>query len=146
MRNLTSSPTCRLLRQTSHNQSSLSTVTRTRACLLRVVLLATLVFLVAYVLYFIISALDVIGVVDAVALTFSGRYKRSGWRFCACAIYVKSSMCSEKTKHLWYQNYGMFVRMYITSQQSYLSQINTRQTRFEAYFDSKRKSHDSSAP
>ena len=36
--------------------------------------------------------------------------------------------------------------MYITSQQSYLSQINTRQTIIEAYFDSKRKSRDSSAP
>jgi len=34
--------------------------------------------------------------------------------------------------------------MYITSQQSYLSKINTRQTSFEAYFDSKRKSRDSS--
>ena len=51
-------------------------------------------------------------------------------------------MCSEKTKHLWYKYYGLFVRMYITSQQSYLSQINTRQTSFEAYFDSKRKSRD----
>ena len=30
--------------------------------------------------------------------------------------------------------------MYITSQQSYLSQINTRQTSSEACFDSKRKS------
>ena len=55
-------------------------------------------------------------------------------------------MCIEKTKHLWYEYYGLFVRMYITSQQSYLSQINTRQTSFEAYFDSKRKSRDSSAP
>ena len=36
--------------------------------------------------------------------------------------------------------------MYITSQQSYLSQINTRQTSFEAYFDSNRKSRDSIAP
>ena len=36
--------------------------------------------------------------------------------------------------------------MYITSQRSYLSQINTRQTSFEAYFDSKRKSRDYSAP
>ncbi|KAK2192842.1 hypothetical protein NP493_21g01035 [Ridgeia piscesae] len=42
-------------------------------------------------------------------------------------------MCSEKTKHLWYKYYGLFVRMYITSQQSYLSQINTRQTSFEAF-------------
>ncbi|KAK2185883.1 hypothetical protein NP493_219g00018 [Ridgeia piscesae] len=52
-------------------------------------------------------------------------------------------MCSEKTKHLWYKYYGLFVSMYITSQQSYVSQINTRETRFEAYFDSKRKSRDS---
>ena len=51
---------------------------------------------------------------SAVALTFSRRYKRSDWR------------------------------MYITSQQSYMSQINTRQTSFEAYFDSKRKSRDCS--
>ncbi|KAK2187846.1 hypothetical protein NP493_153g09000 [Ridgeia piscesae] len=48
-------------------------------------------------------------------------------------------MCSERTKHLWYEYYGLFVRMFITSQQSYLSHINTRQTSFEAYFDSKRK-------
>ncbi|KAK2170916.1 hypothetical protein NP493_1123g01001 [Ridgeia piscesae] len=54
-------------------------------------------------------------------------------------------MCSEKTMHLWYKYYRLFVRMYITSQQSYLSQIDTRQTSFEAYFDSKRKSRDSSA-
>ncbi|KAK2192341.1 hypothetical protein NP493_33g04019 [Ridgeia piscesae] len=43
---------------------------------------------------------------------------------------VKSSMYSEKTNHLWYKYYGLFVRMYITYQQSYLSQINTRQTSF----------------
>ncbi|KAK2178110.1 hypothetical protein NP493_558g00036 [Ridgeia piscesae] len=49
-------------------------------------------------------------------------------------------MSSEKTKHLWYKYFGLFVRMYITSQQSNLSQINTGQTSFEAYFDSKRKS------
>ncbi|KAK2187974.1 hypothetical protein NP493_148g04036 [Ridgeia piscesae] len=55
-------------------------------------------------------------------------------------------MCSERTKHLRYKYYGLFVRMYITSQQSYLSQINTRQTSFEACFDSKRKSRDYSAP
>ncbi|KAK2191917.1 hypothetical protein NP493_42g03035 [Ridgeia piscesae] len=52
----------------------------------------------------------------------------------------------EKTKHLWYKYCGLFVRMYITSQQSYLSHINTRQTSFETYFDSKRKSRDSNAP
>ncbi|KAK2179182.1 hypothetical protein NP493_505g03015 [Ridgeia piscesae] len=55
-------------------------------------------------------------------------------------------MCSEKTKHLWYKYYGLFVRLSITSQQSYLSQINTRKTSFEAYLDSKHKSHDFSAP
>ncbi|KAK2159708.1 hypothetical protein NP493_1696g00011 [Ridgeia piscesae] len=56
-------------------------------------------------------------------------------------------MCREKTKHLWYNYYGLFVRMYnITSQQSYLSQINKRQTSFEAYFVSNRKSRESSAP
>ena len=32
--------------------------------------------------------------------------------------------------------------MYITSQQSYLSQINVRQTSVEACFDSKRRSRD----
>ncbi|KAK2194059.1 hypothetical protein NP493_3g10016 [Ridgeia piscesae] len=55
-------------------------------------------------------------------------------------------MCSERTKHLWYKYYGLFVRMYITSQQTYLSQINTRQTSFEACFDRKHKSRDCSAP
>ena len=34
-------------------------------------------------------------------------------------------MCNEKTKHLWYKYYGLFVRIYVTSQQNYLSQINT---------------------
>ena len=34
----------------------------------------------------------------AVALIFFRRYKRSDWHFCACAINVKSSMCSERTK------------------------------------------------
>ncbi|KAK2181886.1 hypothetical protein NP493_370g02021 [Ridgeia piscesae] len=55
-------------------------------------------------------------------------------------------MCSERTMHLWYKYNGLFVRMYITSLQRYLSQINTRQTSFEACFDSKRKSRDCSAP
>ena len=36
--------------------------------------------------------------------------------------------------------------VYITSLNIYLSQINTRQTSFEACFDSKRKSRDCSAP
>ena len=44
-----------------------------------------------------------------VALTFSGRYKRSDWRFCACAINVKSSMCSETTKNFPYKCHGLFV-------------------------------------
>ena len=73
----------------------------------------------------------------AVALTFFWHYKRSDWCFCACAINVKSSMCGKMTKHFC---------MYITSQQIYLSQINTRQTSFEACFDSMRKSCDCSAP
>ncbi|KAK2191575.1 hypothetical protein NP493_51g05078 [Ridgeia piscesae] len=51
----------------------------------------------------------------------------------------------QRNVHLWYKYYGLFVRMYITSLQSYLSQINTRQTRFEACFDSKRKSRDCNA-
>ena len=42
-------------------------------------------------------------------LHFSGRYKRSDWRFCACAINVKSSMCSEPTKHFWYKCHVLFV-------------------------------------
>ena len=41
-------------------------------------------------------------------------------------VNVKSSMCTERTKHLWYKYYGLFVRMYITSQPSYLSHILTR--------------------
>ena len=45
-------------------------------------------------------------------------------------------MCSEMTKHIWHKYYGLFVRMYITSQQIYLSQINTRQTRFETCLNS----------
>ena len=45
---------------------------------------------------------------SVVALTFFRRYKRPDWRFCACAIYVKSSVCSEKTIHLWYKYYGLF--------------------------------------
>ena len=84
--------------------------------------------------------------VSIVALTFLRRYKCSDWRFCACAIIVNSSMCSERTKHLWYKYYGLFVLMSVTSRQSYLSQINTRQTSFEACFQSKRKSRDYSAP
>ena len=36
--------------------------------------------------------------------------------------------------------------MCIVYQQSYLSQINSRQTSFEEYSDTKRKSRDSSAP
>ena len=40
----------------------------------------------------------------------------------------------------------LFARMYITSQQSCLSQINTMQTGFKAGFDSMRKSRDCSAP
>ena len=47
---------------------------------------------------------------NVVALTFSRRYKRSDWRFCACTINVKSTMCSETTKHLWYTYHGLFVR------------------------------------
>ena len=35
---------------------------------------------------------------------------------------------------------------YITFQQSYLSQINTKQTGFEACFDSNHKSRDCSMP
>ena len=55
-------------------------------------------------------------------------------------------MYSERTMQLWYKYYGLFVRLYITSQQRYLLQINARQTSFEAWFDSKHKSRDCSAP
>ena len=74
-----------------------------------------------------------------VALKFFRRYKRSDCLFYACALNVKSSMCRERIKQLWYK----YVSMYITTQQSYLSRINTRNTSFEAYFDSKRKSRSS---
>ena len=49
---------------------------------------------------------------DALAVSrlhSSGRYKLSDWHFCACAINVKSSMCSETTKHVWYRCHGLFV-------------------------------------
>ena len=80
-----------------------------------------------------------------VVLTCFRRYKRSDWRFCACVIYVKSSISSDTTRHFRYKCYGLFVRKYITSLQSYLSLINTTQTSFDAFFDSIRKSRDSSA-
>ncbi|KAK2169701.1 hypothetical protein NP493_1178g00037 [Ridgeia piscesae] len=55
-------------------------------------------------------------------------------------------MCSEMTKHLWYKYHWLFVRVYITSQQSYLSQVNMRQTSFDACFDSRCKQRDCSGP
>jgi len=79
-----------------------------------------------------------------VVFKFFWHYKRSDWRFSACAINVKSSISSERTKHLWHKYHGLFLTMYIISQRSYLSQINMRQTSFEAYFDSRRKSRDCS--
>ena len=66
------------------------------------------------------------------ALTFFRRYKRSDWRFCACAIYVKSLMCSEKTKRLWYKYGGLFVRMHITSQQKNVSATPEKCERYNA--------------
>ena len=42
-------------------------------------------------------------------LHFSDRYKLSDWRFCACAVNVKSSMCSETTKYFWYKCHELFV-------------------------------------
>ena len=101
------------------------------------------------------DVLDCIDVLDrdtvnkhvcVVALTFFRCYKRSDLRFCACAIFVKSSICSEMTKHVWHKYYRLFVMVYITSQQKYLSQINTRQTSFEAYLDRKRKWRHCCAP
>ena len=86
-------------------------------------------------------AFDVDEAKSGVALTFFRRYKRSDWRFCACAINVKSSICSETTKYIWYKYYCLFVGMHII----YL-QINTRQTSVDACFDSKPKSRDCMAP
>ena len=76
----------------------------------------------------------------------AGKFKRTDRPIKDKNGNVKSSMCSERTTHLGFKYYALFVRMYITSQQSYLSQINTRQTGFEACHDSKRKSRDCSAP
>ena len=45
----------------------------------------------------------------AVVLTFSGCYQLSDLHLCACAINVKSSMCSETTKHFLYKCHGLFV-------------------------------------
>ena len=44
-------------------------------------------------------------------LHFPDRYKPSDWRFCACAINVKSSICSETTKHFWYKCRGLFIKL-----------------------------------
>ena len=43
-------------------------------------------------------------------------------------------MCSEATKQLWYIYHVLLVVKYINSQQSYLLQIKTKQTSFEACF------------
>ena len=43
------------------------------------------------------------GLVALSRLHFSGRYKLSGWRFCACAINVNPSMCSE-TQSIYHIN------------------------------------------
>ena len=42
-------------------------------------------------------------------LHFSSRYKLSDWCFCASAIKIKSSMCSEPSKHFLYKCHGLFV-------------------------------------
>ena len=36
-------------------------------------------------------------------LHFSGSCKLSDWPFCVCATALKSSVCSEITKHFWYK-------------------------------------------
>ena len=36
-------------------------------------------------------------------------------------ITITASIYSERTKHLWYKYYGLFVRMYITSQQLFVA-------------------------
>ena len=64
--------------------------------------------------------------INIVVLTFFRRYKRSDWRFCECAINIKSLTCGERTMHLWYKYYGLFVRMYKTSLQSYFLQSDPR--------------------
>ena len=48
-------------------------------------------------------------IIHVVAFTFFRCYKLSDWHFCACAINVKSSMCSETTKHFWYKCHWLFV-------------------------------------
>ncbi len=42
-------------------------------------------------------------------LRFSGRYNLSNLRFCACAINVTSSICSETTKYFLFKCRGLFV-------------------------------------
>ena len=39
---------------------------------------------------------------------FSGSYKLSDWPFCVRATNLKSSVCSEITKHFWYKCHGLF--------------------------------------
>ena len=48
--------------------------------------------------------------------------------------------------NVWHKYQGLFVRMYVTYQQSYLSKIKTRQTSLEAYSESTCKSRGCSAP
>ncbi|KAK2178125.1 hypothetical protein NP493_561g01009 [Ridgeia piscesae] len=55
-------------------------------------------------------------------------------------------MCSERTMNLWYIYTTGCSLGYIYLFVKYSFQINTRQTSFEAWFDSKRKSRDYSAP
>ena len=61
----------------------------------------------------------------------------NSWPTSPYASCVHCSSVNHRCRYSW---------MYITSLQSYFSQINSRQTSFEACFDSKRKSRDCSAP
>ena len=65
------------------------------------------------------------------------------WHFCACAMNVKSPMCSYAQSICGTNTAGYSLgRIIITFQQSYLSQINTRQTSVEACFEIKSKSRE----
>ena len=50
--------------------------------------------------HFVMSSGDIWCCRCIVTLKFFRRYKCSDWRFCVCAIYVNSLMCSERTMHL----------------------------------------------
>ena len=83
----------------------------------------------------VISSVYVVAVTFFVHLTIRMKFLRM--RDKCKVINVQQNL-----KHLCYKNHGLFVRTYITFQQSYLSQIKMRQTSFEECFDSNRRSRD----